>query len=337
MNKLYLFLCLIFVIGACETIMFDEELDSEDPQENFDYLWNEANEKYSYFEVKNIDWDSVYTAYAPRITQNMPEDSLFQVLGNMLKELRDDHTNLISDFDVSTYVVRYDGPDNFDYRIVTDNYLPRDYYISGPFQHDFILGSEEQIGYVRFPAFTGTTDDDNLDFVIDRYTDTEGLIVDLRENGGGASTDAFHILSRFVDERTLLFYSRIKNGPGRGDFTEAEPAYVKPHDGPRYTQSPVIFLVDRGTYSAGSFTSLATKAIPNITLMGDTTGGGLGLPNGGQLPNEWTYRFSVSQALDLNGDNQFERGVPPDIQASLDRSDLTTDEIIERAIQEIIN
>ena len=66
-----------------------------------------------------------------------------------------------------------------------------------------------------------------------------------------------------------------------------------------------------------------------------TTGGGGGMPNGGQLPNGWTYRFSISQLLDLDGNNYAEDGVPPDILVSFDWTDLTKDEIIERAIQEI--
>ena len=95
-------------------------------------------------------------------------------------------------------------------------------------------------------------------------------------------------------------------------------------------------LTDRGTYSAGSFTSIATKAIPNIILMGDTTGGGLGLPNGGQLPNGWTYRFSITQALTLDKSPAYENGVPPDVHVLFDWSDRTKDEVIERALVELL-
>jgi C-terminal processing protease CtpA/Prc len=61
------------------------------------------------------------------------------------------------------------------------------------------------------------------------------------------------------------------------------------------------------------------------------------LPNGGQLPNGWYYRFSVSQLLDLNGENHAEDGVVPDIVATFDWSDLTRDEIIDRAVGELID
>jgi C-terminal processing protease CtpA/Prc len=61
------------------------------------------------------------------------------------------------------------------------------------------------------------------------------------------------------------------------------------------------------------------------------------LPNGGQLPNGWIYRFSISQLLDLDGKSFAEDGVPADIEAAFDWTDLTTDEIIEKAILEILN
>ncbi len=317
---------------SCEKVLFEEDLATTNPHKNFEYLWNECNEKYTYFDLKNIDWDATKTKYAAKLYDDMSQDSLFNVLGAMLTELKDDHVNLISNFNISFFGTEYLGQDNFYGRLIEENYLKRSYYITRPFAHDFL--DNEEIGYIRFASFTGTVNQTNLDFILNRYKDTKGLIFDLRENGGGAVTDIFKILSRFIEEKTLTNYSRIKNGPDHDDFSEAEPVYVTPHNGIRYTNK-VIMLVDRGTYSAGSFTALATKAIPNIILMGDTTGGGLGLPNGGQLPNGWTYRFSITQALTLDKSPDYENGVPPDINVLFDWNDLTKDEVLERAILEL--
>jgi C-terminal processing protease CtpA/Prc len=73
-----------------------------------------------------------------------------------------------------------------------------------------------------------------------------------------------------------------------------------------------------------------------MVLLGDTTGGGLGMPNGGQLPNGWTYRFSVTQSLTLGKSPAYENGVPPDIHVSFDWNVLSTDEILEQGIEEIL-
>ncbi|MGB5556083.1 MAG: S41 family peptidase [Flavobacteriaceae bacterium] len=320
------------IFTSCEKLLFEEDLASTDPNANFEYLWKECNEKYSYFELKNIEWEAVKTEYEAKLYDEMTQDSLFNVLGDMLTLLRDDHVNLISNFNVSFFGTEFLGQDNFYGRLIEEHYLNRDYYITGPFGHNFLANDE--IGYIRFSSFPGTVTDTNLDFILNRYKDTKGLIIDLRENGGGAVSDIFKILSRFVEEKTLTNYSRIKNGPGHNDFSEAEPVYVSPHKGIRYTNK-VIMLTDRGTYSAGSFTALATKALPNIILMGDITGGGLGLPNGGQLPNGWTYRFSITQGLTLDKSPEYENGVPPDIQVLFDWNDLTKDEVLDRAILEL--
>jgi C-terminal processing protease CtpA/Prc len=331
--KKYILLLIIPFFAACESVILEEDLASTDPKTNFEYLWKQCDEKYSYFDLKKIDWDAMKAKYETKITNKTTDQELFDILGAMLSELKDDHTNLMSNFNVSRFGVSYQSQDNFDWRIIEDNYLPRDYHITGPFIHDFI--QNDQIGYVRFSSFTGTVDDDQLDFILTRYKNTKGLILDLRENGGGAITDVFNLLSRFIEKETILYYSRIKTGKGHNDFSEAEPAKLKPHNGIRYINK-VMVLVDRGTYSAGSFTSLATKAIPNMILVGDTTGGGLGLPNVGQLPNGWTYRFSITQALNLERKPDWEKGVPADIKEQINWSDRSHDEIIDRAIQEIL-
>lgn len=80
---------------------------------------------------------------------------------------------------------------------------------------------------------------------------------------------------------------------------------------------------------------MITKAFDQIKLVGDTTGGGGGIPNGGELPNGWKYRFSVSQLLDLQGNNYAEAGVPPDVVATFNWNDMTKDEIIDAAVNEI--
>ncbi len=329
----YLFqLVIVFTILSCEKAFFEKDLASTDPFKNFEYLWTECDEKYSYFQLKNIDWDAVKKEYSAKLYNGMSDDSLFNVLGGMLTELRDDHTNLISKFNKSYFGTRYLGQKNYNERIIVDYYISKDHYISGPFVHNFVDNGE--IGYIRFASFTGTVDNTNLDFVLKRYKDTKGLVFDIRENGGGAIKDIFEILGRFVDTETILNYSRIKTGPAHDDFSETMPVKLKPHDGIRYTKK-IAMLVDRGTFSAGSFTSLATKALSNVTLIGDTTGGGLGLPNGGQLPNGWTYRFSISQALTLDKKPDYENGVPPDIVQLFDWNDLTKDEILDRAILEL--
>ncbi len=321
------------LMTSCEKVLFQEDVTSSNPNENFEYLWNECNEKYSYFSLKEVDWSKVKNEYSNKVYVGMSDDSLFNVLGGMLKELKDDHVNLVSNFSTSFYGVEYRGQDNFNWRVLVDNYLTTDFQISGPFTHNFIANNE--VGYIRLSSFANSIDSENLNFMLDRYKNTKGLILDLRSNGGGAIANVFTLLSRFVESETIVFYSKIKSGPGHEEFTDPSAAKVHPSSNIRYT-SDIVVLTDRGTYSSGSLMALATKALPNVTLIGDTTGGGLGMPNGGQLPNGWRYRFSITQTLTTDKRPDFENGVPPDIKAQFDWSDLSKDEILDRAITELL-
>ncbi|MFW6020113.1 MAG: S41 family peptidase [Bacteroidales bacterium] len=330
MKNSILIILILALFVSCEKIMFEEDMQTSDPHKNFDYLWNECDEKYSFFQYKNIDWDAMKTKYRPKISESMSDDSLFNVMAAMLKELQDDHTHLISNFNVSHYGNYQKGQDNFNWRTIVNHYLPQNYYTTGPFRHEYIRDS---IGYIRLSAFSGNINTTNLNFIFNKYQNSNGLIIDIRENGGGSISGVYSILSRFIDKKTLLFYSRIKTGPGHNDFSELESIYIEPVDEASYNKK-VIFLADRGSYSASSFMALGVRAIPNLTLIGDTTGGGLGVPNGGQLPNGWRYRFSITQTIDQQGNN-YESGVPPDAHALFDWKDLSTDEVIETAIDSI--
>jgi len=120
-----------------------------------------------------------------------------------------------------------------------------------------------------------------------------GLIIDVRNNGGGNLTNVEKLTSRFFNERTLIGYISHKVGPGHNDFSPLYPKYVKSSDRVRY-QKPVVVLTNRGCYSATNEFVSIMKYAPNVTVMGDKTGGGSGLPFSSELPNGWSVRFSAS-------------------------------------------
>lgn len=324
---------LIFVSG-CEQIFFQPSPDPE-AVSSFDYLWNRVDEQYAYFDVKAVDWDAVYDEYRPKIYDGMPDDSLFYYMGGMLNVLRDGHVNLFSDYNISRFDISLLGPQNINFRLIKENYLGSDYYISGPFIHDFIAGG--RVAYIRYGSFMDSFSNDQISYLFERYKQTDGLILDMRQNGGGVILNVFLLLSRFCDSDTALYRTCIKNGPEHNDFSESSIVYNTLQDSLPVYDRPVAVLIDRGSYSATSLFSLATLALDNIFLVGDSTGGGLGMPNGGQLPNGWTYRFSITRTLSLDGAN-YENGIPPDIYAVLDSADTARgrDSVIEAALNALL-
>ncbi len=333
MTRTLAFFVLFLMLSGCEKVLFNDDQASTNPLVNFDYLWNEVDRKYSYFELKAIDWDEARVTYRNMLNEGSTEEELFEVLAQLLNVLRDDHTNLFSPFNVSRYNIALQHPKNFNARTLQEHYLPNG-RITGAFFHDFL--AEGEVGYVRYSSFSSNVSAGALNHVINRYADTRGMVVDLRENGGGSIINVTTLLERFTDVSLQAGFFVTRNGPNHNDFGAPQNFRVGVADGVRYTK-PVVVLVDRGSYSATTMFAVGARAFQNITLMGDTTGGGGGLPNGGQLPNGWTYRFSVSQLIDLNGNNYAENGLPPDVVASFDWNDLTRDEVLDAAIDHLLN
>jgi hypothetical protein len=81
-NSLILFV-LLLTFSSCEKVLMGEDKASSNPIENFEYLWNEVDKKYSYFELKNIDWNEVKMRYQDSLKTEMTEEQLFHVLGSM--------------------------------------------------------------------------------------------------------------------------------------------------------------------------------------------------------------------------------------------------------------
>lgn len=336
-SKYIIFIIIVSLSWSCEKLIMDDAV-ADKPTETFEYLWKEVDQHYSFFDYKQIDWKSVHDKYKPMVNDNLNEYQFFNLMFDMLSELKDGHVNLIAPFNISRYEFDLKGKNNYNERLIKDHYISSKYYITGPFMHDFIQKGSVNIGYIRYDSFMNDVSPYSMDFVLARYHNTDGIILDIRQNGGGSISNIFRILEHFVESETPLYQSYIKIGPGHQEFSEAQTAKIQPDGVFYYVDKPIMVLVDRGSFSASSFFSLATKAIPNIHLVGDTTGGGLGAPSGGQLPNGWTYRFSVTKTLSLAGEN-FENGVPPDHYAILNDFDVIDgkDAIIDKAVDLILH
>ena len=324
MKKLQILLLILIgaTLTSCERA-FMEANESAKPINVFDYLWNKVDQQYAFFDVKGIDWDSVREVYRPMVNDEMQLDSFFHVCASMLNTLKDGHTNLISAFDVShndSVYYKMVAEKNIDEQVVVLNYLTINYHTTGSLNHNAIR--DDKVAYIRYASFMDAVTTDNLIYLTNYYSDCKGMILDLRQNGGGSIDNIRQLLSIFDNHGQPLYQTQIKSGPEHDAFTELTTVYadsINYNDvftEPAYTK-PVAVLIDRGSYSATSFFALCTMGYDNIRLFGDYTGGGLGLPNGGALPNGWTYRFSITRTLDMEGHN-YENGVPPQERVLLD-------------------
>lgn len=315
---------LIFWLGCSDMSMqFDDN-----PRGNFDALWTILDKNYCFFDYKEIDWDEVYKKYSARITPDIDNDGLFDLMGQMLGELKDGHVNLSAAHNISRYWEWHERyPVNFDLS-VQNHYLGNDYNVSSGMNYKVL---DDNIGYLYYGSFSTDVGNGNLDEVLVRMALCRGLIIDVRNNGGGSLTNVERIASRFFNERRHIGYISHKIGSGHNDFSDFYPKYIQSSNRVRY-QKPVVVLTNRGCYSATNEFVSIMKYAPNVTIIGDKTGGGSGLPFTSELPNGWSVRFSASPMFNAEKE-QIEFGVEPDIYVNMLDEDAkkNRDTIIEKA------
>ena len=336
MRTLSLFF-LSLLAGLLSSCITEDEANNT-PTGNFETCWKLIDEHYCFFDYKNkeygLDWAAVRERYRQGVTDNMRSEQLFEVLRRMTAELRDGHVNLSAAHDVARYGAWFDDfPMNFSDSLV-HRYLGR--------SEDFRVGSglryrvlSDNVGYIRCASFASPLGSGNLQEMMRALAMCDGLIVDVRSNGGGLLTSAEQLASLFINEPTTRAYMQHKRGPRHDDFSPMEAIRIEPFKGLRW-QKPVCILTNRRTFSAANSFVMFLKGLPRVTIIGDRTGGGAGLPFTSELPNGWTLRFSASPMYDSEM-HMTEMGIDPDVKVDISSADYarSIDTIIEAARQRI--
>lgn len=331
-KKLLTYLLPALLLTGC----VEEDQFSNSPMGNYDALWSIIDERYCFFEQARqqhgLDWDDVYHKYKPQVQAAESNAELFDIYGNMLRELKDGHVNLTSDYGTTYYRDwSLNHPLNFSDSLQR-NYLGNDFRLTNGIKYTTLPSN---IGYMYVGSFESSLSSDNVSLMLLRLAESKGIIIDIRNNGGGMLTSAEELAAHFVSEKTHCGYIQHKTGKGHNDFSSPEKLYIEPNG--VIWKKPVVVLTNRAVYSSANHFVMLVKPLPQVVVIGDKTGGGSGLPLNSTLPNGWTVRFSACPILDIEGKHT-EFGITPHEEVHITSADWNNgrDTIIERAI-ELIN
>lgn len=276
-----------------------------------------------------------YTTSAdPQVSAQTSDEKLFTILSSMLDNLQDGHVNLFTPYGIYAYEAWWrDYPAKFDPDIISGNYLTSGYTIAGG--GIFTYGKlTDEIGYIHTSSFGGSEEKFlEISGILEEFRDLRGLIVDIRNNGGGSTNNSDLIASRFADQKRLYAYVKWRNGPEHDDFTEPHERTIEPSEEWRFLK-PVALLTNRRVFSAAEAFVLVIRILPHVTVIRDITGGGIGNPIWRELPNGWIYRLSRWQELTPDMEMFEGIGLMPDILVGILDEDLAAgkDTILETAI-----
>ena len=318
MKRVFYILALLLslVLGACQQSDYTYD---DTPQGNLDALWTLIDQRYCFLTYKEeqlgFRWSEIHAKYSSKLHPKMSRTQLFEVLCQMLSELKDGHVNISSSIDLGrNWSWKEDYPENLDTEL-RQKYLGTDYHIGSGLKYTIL---PDNVAYVVYESFSDAIGEGNLSDMLNLLSLTNGMILDIRGNGGGALTNVEILSKRFTNEKILVGYTSHKTGTGHNDFSEPRAEYIKPSNSIRW-QKPVVLLTNRSCYSAANTFVRNMKEMPHVTILGDCTGGGSGLPFSSELPIGWSVRFSASPSFDARM-QQIEFGIEPDIPFSLDES-----------------
>ncbi|MFQ5641021.1 MAG: S41 family peptidase [bacterium] len=331
-NKTIILTLVCMMFASCGDLFLGSDPENT-PEENFEILWNDFDKTYSFFELNSINWDSLYAVYRPQVTGQTTGEQLFESISAMLAHLKDGHVNLHTPHGSYSYTGWYDRfPENFlGISHIKSQYLA-DFSQSYPITYGLL---NDDIAYLHIRTFGASNESYKvIDRIVEDFQSMKGMVVDVRNNGGGSDRNNRTVASRFADKKRLYRYMQYRNGPNHSDFTDFIPDYIEPEGQKQFTK-PVILLTNRRCFSSTETFVLAMKVLPHVSVVGDTTGGGTGNPVSRELPNGWTYLLSTW--IEYTSEKEsFERiGLAPGITIEISPADslLGKDTILETAIQ----
>ena len=181
----------------------------------------------------------------------------------------------------------------------------------------------KKFGYVRLASFSeGSHAYMRRAVERVRRQGAEGLILDLRENGGGLLEEAVLNASIFLPKATVVVSTKSRTQGGA----------VYDALGDNLPRQPIVVLIDRNTASAAEILTAALAEQAGAEVVGTRSYGKGFFQQEVSLSNGGALKLTIGEYFTPNGENLAGHGIHPDVQV---RDDPRTkrDEARERALE----
>ena len=170
---------------------------------------------------------------------------------------------------------------------------------------------DDKIGYIRISSFVNGTQKDFEDALADLQSQgMQGIVFDMRDNGGGMVDSLVAILDDILPAGTVV-YTMDKSGK-REDYTS---------DDAKKIDIPVTVLVNENTASAAEIFTGAIRDFNYGTIIGTNTFGKGIVQSTVPLSDGSAVKITVATYYTPSGECIHEKGIKPDIELEFSYAD----------------
>lgn len=176
---------------------------------------------------------------------------------------------------------------------------------------DYEQRNGQTIAVIEIPGFYNNLAEHVLKLLVNAEP-FDGLVIDLRGNGGGALHESINLSSIFIDKGPVV---QVRDSSGRVDVSEASRIDYK-YDG------PMMVLIDRFSASASEIFAAAMQDYGRALIVGEQTYGKGTVQQHRGLQRRFDFysnpmgsvQYTIAKFYRISGDSTQHKGVVPDIK-----------------------
>jgi carboxyl-terminal processing protease len=184
-----------------------------------------------------------------------------------------------------------------------------------PIQSVKFIKLEPGFGYIRLSNFTGTTINE-LEQALEKLENSDGplkgLILDLRNNGGGLLNQSIKVADLFLDEGKILSI-KGRNKKNTKVFKATASGIVRDY--------PLVVLINGGSASASEIVAGALQDHKRALILGTTSFGKGSVQTVETLRDGAGLKLTIARYYTPNDRSIQAKGIEPDIYLKLRRLD----------------
>lgn len=169
---------------------------------------------------------------------------------------------------------------------------------------------DNNVVYIKIDSFDNNVADSFKSQLTDLMKgNVNGIIIDLRSNGGGIVTEATDIADLFLEKDETILITKSKK--------DNEEKITKSKQEPIVKNTPVVILVNEATASASEILAGALKDKYNATIVGKTTYGKGVIQSLYNLKDGSGLKITTDEYFTPNHNKIQKTGITPDVEVDL--------------------